>query len=255
MTDEALYGRGISTAVECWSRFARSVDGAAVHRRRHVDVAVFSQGPEKAIYNNAVLARGMGAAERDEAVGAMEDIYATAGVAGYAAWVHEGEIDTREELARRGYRVATSTRAMGMQRQGFRDFPSALEIAAAGWPEHKRIIDVDPTLLGAADLGAFEVLVASEAGESVATGMSFDFEGDCGIYNVTTVESARRRGIGAALTAKLVRDAWRRGCETATLQATPVAERVYASVGFRDLGRIVEYTRDQLGPELVSPRR
>jgi len=32
-----------------------------------------------------------------------------------------------------------------------------------------------------------------------------------------------------------------RGCQTASLQSTPMAERVYAAAGFRDLGRIFEY--------------
>lgn len=32
-----------------------------------------------------------------------------------------------------------------------------------------------------------------------------------------------------------------RGCRAASLQSTPMAERVYASAGFRDLGRILEY--------------
>jgi ribosomal protein S18 acetylase RimI-like enzyme len=49
----------------------------------------------------------------------------------------------------------------------------------------------------------------------VAAALAYDFGGDCGIYNVGTVEKARRRGLGTALTA--------------------------AQVGFRDLGRILEY--------------
>jgi predicted GNAT family acetyltransferase len=32
-----------------------------------------------------------------------------------------------------------------------------------------------------------------------------------------------------------------RGCQTLSLQSTPMAERVYAAVGFRDLGRLLEY--------------
>jgi len=36
-------------------------------------------------------------------------------------------------------------------------------------------------------------------------------------------------------------DALARGCRTASLQSTQMAERVYAAVGFRDLGRILEY--------------
>jgi predicted GNAT family acetyltransferase len=32
-----------------------------------------------------------------------------------------------------------------------------------------------------------------------------------------------------------------RGCRTASLQSTEMAERMYAAVGFRDLGSIFEY--------------
>jgi predicted GNAT family acetyltransferase len=38
-----------------------------------------------------------------------------------------------------------------------------------------------------------------------------------------------------------VHDALARGCETASVQSTEMAERVYAAVGFRDLGRFLEY--------------
>jgi predicted GNAT family acetyltransferase len=58
---------------------------------------------------------------------------------------------------------------------------------------------------------------------------------------MSTVEAARRRGLGTALTACHVHDAADRGCATASLQSTPMAERVYAAVGFRDLGRFLEY--------------
>ena len=71
--------------------------------------------------------------------------------------------------------------------------------------------------------------------------MAFDLGDDCGIYNVSTLERARRRGLGTAMTALLVHDAVARGCRTASLQSTEMAERIYAAVGFRDLGRILEY--------------
>jgi hypothetical protein len=47
--------------------------------------------------------------------------------------------------------------------------------------------------------------------------------------------------LGTALTALLVHDAAARGIRTASLQSTPMGERLYAAVGFRDLGRILEY--------------
>jgi predicted GNAT family acetyltransferase len=54
---------------------------------------------------------------------------------------------------------------------------------------------------------------------------------------------ARRRGLGTALTALHLQLARDRGCKTASLQATEMAERIYAAIGFRDLGRFVEYVR------------
>jgi hypothetical protein len=44
-----------------------------------------------------------------------------------------------------------------------------------------------------------------------------------------------------ALIARHLHDAAQRGCSTASLQSTAMAERVYAAAGFRDLGRILEY--------------
>ena len=74
---------------------------------------------------------------------------------------------------------------------------------------------------------------------------AFDFGSDCGIYNVATLEPARRRGLATRLTAIHLHDARARGCQTASLQSTAMAERVYATVGFRDLGRILEYIPQQ----------
>jgi GNAT superfamily N-acetyltransferase len=243
MTDLELYRRGMGTAVSCWERFARSTRGATVHRLRHAAVAVFPDGPESGIYNNAVVSRGLARKEQELTLAALEHLYAADGVIDYAVWVHETDDDTRDALELRGYHIATSTRAMGMERADFRDAVNDVRLVSAGWQEHKRILGVDPGLLRLLDVSSFGLLVAVSGGEGVATGLSFDHGGDCGIFNVTTVEPARRRGIGAAVTARLVRDAWGRGCETVTLQSTPIAEHVYASIGFRDLGRIVEYAR------------
>ena len=96
-------------------------------------------------------------------------------------------------------------------------------------------------LLSGADPSAFHTLAARLAGENVATAIAFDHDGDCGMFNMSTLEAARRRGLGTALTARHVHDAVERGCATASLQSTAMAERVYAAVGFRDLGRILEY--------------
>lgn len=83
--------------------------------------------------------------------------------------------------------------------------------------------------------------VARCGGENAAMLMAFDHDGDCGIYMVGTVAAARRRGIATALSAHAVAAARERGCTTASLQATAMAEGVYARVGFHDLGRFDEF--------------
>jgi predicted GNAT family acetyltransferase len=107
--------------------------------------------------------------------------------------------------------------------------------------EYLEKVGVPAGLLSCADPSAFHTLSARLDGETVATAIAFDHGGDCGIFNMSTVEEARRRGLGTALTARHLHDALERGCSTASLQSTPMAERVYAAAGFRDLGRFLEY--------------
>ena len=85
------------------------------------------------------------------------------------------------------------------------------------------------------------MLIAALDGTAAAAAMAFDRGGDCGICDVATLEYARRRGLATKLTALLAHDALARGCQTASLQSAPMAEGVYPAVGFRDLGRILEY--------------
>jgi hypothetical protein len=84
VTDLDLYRRGVETAVACWTSYARAIPGAGVHRLPHVDVAVFTDGPERDVFNNAVLAHGLGAQERRDAVDALVTSYADACITSYA---------------------------------------------------------------------------------------------------------------------------------------------------------------------------
>lgn len=237
-----LYLRGVETLLACWTEIARGAERALVRRLPGVDAAVFPLGPERDVYNNAVLARDLGAAERADALDAMEAAYADAGVAEFAAWVHESDAAMRADVERRGYAFSESTRAMGMSLDDIRLPRPRLDLASPEWTEHLRLIEAPRGLLAGVDPAVFSVLIARLDGESASTGVAFDHAGDCGIYNLGTLEHARRRGLGTALTALLVHDARARGCSTATLQSTPEAERVYAAVGFRDLGRFLEFT-------------
>ncbi len=241
LTDEDLYVRGSRTLVASWEAYAGMASGAVVQRLPGVATAVFTNGPERAVYNNALLERNLAAVERTGAIDAMERAYAAAGVARYAAWVHESDEPMRRDLEGRGYVFDTSTRAMGMALADARLPEPELELGPPDWVEHLRLIGVPQEFLGGAKRNAFHVLVARLDGENVATAIALDFHGDCGIYNVGTLEHTRRRGLGTGLTSLHLQRARVRGCETASVQSTEMAERVYASLGFRDLGSILEF--------------
>jgi ribosomal protein S18 acetylase RimI-like enzyme len=240
-TDADLWLRGAETLLASWEEYSRGATGAALRRFPGVSAAVFPNEPERAVYNNALLERDLDAARRADALEAMEAAYVAAGVTRFAAWTHQSDQAMRTDLERRGYTLDETTRAMGMALDDIRLPRPEIELGPPDWYEYLRIVGVPRDFLSSADPGAYHILVARLDRENVATAMAFDHGSDCGIYNVGTLEHARRRGLGTALTAVHVHDALARGCQTATLQSTEMAERMYAAVGFRDLGRILEY--------------
>ena len=241
-TDSDLYRRGAATLLASWQAYARGARGAVVIRSAGVAAAVFPAGPERVFLNNALLERHLAAAQRAHALAVMEAAYASAGIARFAAWVHENDQAMRADLQARGYAVAETTRAMGVVLRDLRVPRLAIDLAAPTWSEYLRIVGVPPGFGGRADRSLFHVRIAALDGSGAAAAMAFDCGDDCGIYNVATAEHARRRGLGTALTALLAHDAMARGCHTASLQSTAMAEGIYTALGFRDLGQILEYT-------------
>jgi ribosomal protein S18 acetylase RimI-like enzyme len=240
-TDADLYRRSAATLLASWEEYARGARAAVLRRLPGVAAALFPNEPERSVYNNAVLDRSLSVRERSDALDGMEAAYGSAGVDRFAAWVHESDRAMQYDLERRGYRIETTTRAMGVVLDEIRLPQPQVELAPPDFRLHLRIAGVPSDFLAGADPARYRVAVARLDGESVATAMAFELDGDCGIYNVGTLEQARRRGLGTAVTAVLLHDALARGCSTASLQATPMAERLYAALGFRDLGRILEY--------------
>jgi ribosomal protein S18 acetylase RimI-like enzyme len=237
-----LYLTGIRTTVACWTAYAWTIPGGTVHRLPGVEVAVFTQGPERDVFNNAVLGHGLARGERRDAVGAMTSAYAESGITEYAAWVHESDGPMLAELEGQGFTHQETTWAMG---RTLREVPRVPDprVAPGEWRDYLRVLELPPGLLESADPHDFDVLVAALGDEPVGTGMAFDHEADSGIYNVATLDVARRRGLGSAVVAGLLAAAAGRGLRTATLQSTEMARGVYVGQGFRDLGRILE-----LGP-------
>lgn len=72
-------------------------------------------------------------------------------------------------------------------------------------------------------------------GSPVAIAMTIVSHGVAGIYWVGSVEEARGRGLGRALTAAATNAGFDQGAEVASLQASPMGEPIYARMGYEEV--------------------
>lgn len=69
--------------------------------------------------------------------------------------------------------------------------------------------------------------------EPVSTGFTVRTGRTIGVYTIATVEHARGRGFGAAITGRVIADGAAEGCDVATLQASAMGRPIYERMGFR----------------------
>ena len=108
------------------------------------------------------------------------------------------------------------------------------ELAAAGF---QAPVDVFLGLMTPAVIGrpGVRTYVGKVAGEPVVTGVGICLENHVGVFNVATLPAHRRRGYGAAITGRAVRDGFDRGARWAWLQSSPDGYSVYEKLGFTTL--------------------
>jgi GNAT superfamily N-acetyltransferase len=79
-------------------------------------------------------------------------------------------------------------------------------------------------------------------GNPVVSGLGWRTARTIGVYSIATIPSARRRGYGAAMTARVVADGVLAGCDVAALQASEMGRPIYERLGFRSVVTYAAYT-------------
>ncbi len=120
-------------------------------------------------------------------------------------------------------------------REGLEDHVRA---AVAGFSMDEATIRafMGPWLLDRPEAGVY---VGYADGDPITAGLGFRMGRTIGIYNIATIEAARRQGHGGAMTERIAADGAAVGCEVAVLQATPMGLSTYLRLGYRT---VVEYT-------------
>jgi ribosomal protein S18 acetylase RimI-like enzyme len=85
------------------------------------------------------------------------------------------------------------------------------------------------------ELGGMAVYLGRVDGDTATTAICYQTHEDAGIFSVATLPEHRRRGYGAAITARAARSSFENGADLAWLQTSTIGESVYRGLGFRQV--------------------
>ncbi len=118
-----------------------------------------------------------------------------------------------------------------------RDHASVVE---RGFGLDRPIIDAVVSDAVAAD-PRFAYYVGYVDGVAVVAGLGVQTGDTIGVFNIATLEEARRRGYGAAITRRILIDGALLGCTIGTLQSSDLGRPVYEAIGFRTVATYAGY--------------
>jgi GNAT superfamily N-acetyltransferase len=213
-----------------------------------VTAAVVPACPERSVVNCVIYSEA-------DALGACLDRlaaeYEQAGVHAWTVWVPERDTRAASLLEQAGHQLDARPAAMA---RDLRDFelapPLDLELTEPDMEEAARINDAAYGFPGDFER-AFHELPAEPAhlylaladGIPACTVLTYEEDGECGIYLVATLPEARGRGLATALMIHALLEARARGCTTTSLQATQRGRPVYQRLGYRDIGAVHMWER------------
>jgi GNAT superfamily N-acetyltransferase len=203
----------------------------------------FATGLPMALFNGCVVTGSVDTDDLDSAIAWVKESNAP-----FRVWVAEGLRAERSHVGRTPGLAAQETSYPGMALHPLPDPPApaagvtVTPIGAAGFDEFlavlveaglERDLALRLFLPGFVADPAVALFVARLDGEPAGTSMAIRSHAASGVYNVLTLEHARRRGIGTALTwaAVAAGKAWER--DTIVLQSSAMGESMYRAMGFR----------------------
>jgi ribosomal protein S18 acetylase RimI-like enzyme len=229
-----------------WDGFARLqllLGGHAGHgetvERDGLVASVVPSAPESPTLNAAVAIDPEAAPEH---LDDLQHRYADANVRRWGIWLDGQASLAAQQLARRGMVMTTASPGMGAALDDL-GLDRAETITGADLTTVGRVNDLaygnfdgrlERTLTPLPN-GVLKGYRADLDGAPAAVALALHHDADAGISFVATVPNARRRGLATQVMQQALTDARNRGCDTTTLQATDMGERLYAHLGYRRL--------------------
>lgn len=242
--DAQPFERGVAGLVETFRRLARISERGWIEERDHV-VSVASGMPVAAFNPTFIVGPPRDPAAAFERVRAFFDRTAVAGEVNASGDTVGAIADAARSAGFvAGHRVpcmvlaplvATTPAIPAMELRRVENAPALRtfnDICAEAFGFDRQILAVldGPTVLEVPGFGFHLGLVD---GRAVGTAMTSCIDGVALIFNVATLPSHRRRGIGEAMTWCAVHHGIEAGCDLAFLQASPDGLPLYERMGFR----------------------
>ena len=174
--------------------------------------------------------------------GIDDDIAAAAQAAGFTALGSGPEMLCRSRLEDKPVGDGVELRWVADE-AGVADFVAVNGDAYSTYGMPREVVGdtiVDPSRVLAPHI---HTVVAYVEGKPAATAQTLLSHGIAGVYWVGTVESARGRGLGEAVTRAVTNRAFDLGARANTLQASPMGEPIYARMGYETIFRHRTFVR------------
>lgn len=208
-----------------------------------VVASVVPATPQRSIFNSVIYNDG------DALLAAhatLDQHYRDCGIAAWTVWLMPEQDRVARALKERGHQFDGDPKAMAMDlRTTSLSAPEGL--AATQSQDYSTVANINQLAYGVtgAAFGAAlrrsthpdaRFYLAQHNGVPACSVMTLDVDGDCGIYLVATLPTARGQGLTTRLMTRALIEARERGCTTSTLQASPMGFPVYQKMGYETLG-------------------